>query len=121
MKLTSHPGAQGAIAEVITDSIVIQREQDAVSIMEEAFACGARQIILHQAQLPPEFFDLRTGLAGAVLQKFVNYNLRVAIVGDFSRYDSKSLAAFIYESNRGTQIFFVESLEQAVQKLNSSC
>ena len=57
----------------------------------------------------PDFFDLRTGLAGAVLQKLVNYHLRVAIVGDVTREvaASKAFADFVTESNRGGHVWFV--------------
>lgn len=59
------------------------------------------------------FFSLRTGLLGDALQKFVNYQVRLAIVGDFSRYTSKPLRDFIYESNRGRHVCFVPTLEEA--------
>ena len=61
---------------------------------------------------------LRTGLAGEVLQKFINYHVKVAIVGDYSQYTSKSLRAFIYESNRGNDIYFLSSVEEAVAKFD---
>ena len=41
---------------------------------------GAKGLILTESDLAPEFFDLRSGLAGELFQKFVNYKLRVAIV-----------------------------------------
>jgi hypothetical protein len=85
--------------------------------MEELFASGASKIILHQENIAPEFFQLRTGLAGAFLQKFVTYQVPIAIVGDFKDVASDSLKAFIYESNRGRQVFFLESVEAALQRL----
>jgi hypothetical protein len=119
MNLINHSDTQEVVAEAISDSIVIENEQDAVRVMEEIFAFGARKIILHKENIAPEFFDLKTGLAGAVLQKFVNYHIQVAIVGDFKNITSKSLNAFIFESNRGDQIFFLDSLDMAIQKLSS--
>jgi hypothetical protein len=44
--------------------------------------------------------------------------MKVAIVGDFSVYTSKSLRDFIYESNKGKCIFFLNSEEQALEKLS---
>lgn len=41
---------------------------------------SADGLILTEDELGPEFFDLRTGLAGEALQKFVNYQVRVAVV-----------------------------------------
>lgn len=64
-----------------------------------------------------EFFVLSSGLAGEILQKLINYQFRIAIYGDYSKYTSKPLKDFIYESNNGHYVFFVNSLETAVKKL----
>ena len=56
-----------------------------------------------------DFFDLKNGIAGEILQKFSNYRVSLIIVGDFSKYASKSLNDFIYESNKGRHINFVAS------------
>ena len=63
------------------------------------------------------FFILRCGLAGEVLQKFVNYQVKIAVFGDFSQYTSKPLRDFFYESNKGKDIFFVSTKEKAVERL----
>ena len=57
------------------------------------------------------------GIAGEVVQKLVNYRRRVAVVGNFSGIDSKSLRDFIYESNRRGNMIFVASFEEAKAKL----
>ena len=120
MHLILHENSSGTTAEAVSDSLLIQSEQDALRLLEELFAAGASGVILHQENLAVEFFQLRTGLAGAVLQKLVQYEMRVAIVGDFSQYTSDALKAFIYESNRGRQVFFLESVEQALQKFDAA-
>ena len=74
--------------------------------------CSA--IVLFQGQLDESFFRLSTGLAGEVLQKFVNYQMKLAIVGDFDRCDSKPLRDFIRESNEGRQICFQPDEESAL-------
>ena len=56
-------------------------------------------------------------IAGDVLQKYINYQFKIAIVGDFSVYKSKSLKDFIYECNKGKEIFFLPNENQAVEKL----
>ena len=63
------------------------------------------------------FFVLSTGVAGEVAQKFVNYKMRFAIIGDFSGYTSKSLQDFIYESNKGKHLFFVANEDEAIARL----
>lgn len=64
-----------------------------------------------------EFFILSSGLAGDVLQKYINYHIRAAIYGDYTRYTSKPLRDFIYESNHGKDFFFTATKEEAIQKL----
>ena len=106
--------------EFHADGLLVAREADAIPLMEAIFEVGARKIILHRENIAPAFFDLRSGLAGAVLQKLTNYCISVAIVGDFSNVTSQALRAFIYESNRGRQVFFVENSAGALEKLSAT-
>lgn len=64
-------------------------------------------------RLDAEFFRLRTQQAGEMLQKAINYHLRVAIMGDIDPHvaGSEPLADFVRESNRGTQVWFVGDLD----------
>lgn len=102
------------IAEIPKNTPAIQTAQDFLEIMMNL---PADTIVIHQETLHESFFDLRTGLAGEILQKVVNYGRRLAIVGDFTRYTSKSLHDFIRENNRGTTIVFTPTLRDAVNKL----
>lgn len=79
---------------------------------------GAARLVLDKALFCEEFFILSTGLAGEILQKWVNYHIKAAVYGDFSHYTSKPLRDFIRESNRGTDFFFAASLEEAVERLS---
>lgn len=119
MKTAIHEVNRIKIFEVIGDGVLIHTPSDAVQIMMDIAAQGSRKIILHQKNLAPEFFDLKSRLAGEILQKFVNYSIQVAIVGDFTDVKSESLKAFIIESNRGKQNFFVNDLSTAQSLLLS--
>ena len=70
-------------------------------------------------RLGAEFFNLRNGVAGEVLQKFVTYRLRVAIVGDIAPFSdaSKALHDFVVECNRGSTVWFVHDLEELKERL----
>lgn len=70
------------------------------------YETGCSAMVLHKEQIDEPFFRLSTGLAGEVLQKFVNYQMKLAIVGDFSAYTSKPLRDFIRESNEGRHVCF---------------
>jgi hypothetical protein len=74
-------------------------------------------MIIRENQITPSFFDLKTRLAGDILQKFSNYRMQLAIIGDFSKYRSKSFQDFLRECNRGNRIFFPENLDDAIEKL----
>ncbi|MBY6413743.1 DUF4180 domain-containing protein [Rhodococcus sp. BP-252] len=84
-------------------------ESDAVDLVGDAFGLEATMIAIPAERFRPEFFELRTRLMGEFTQKLVNYRIRLAIVGDISRFTqvSESLRAFVAESNRGRHIWFV--------------
>ena len=110
----------------VTIAVVTGEEKvvtDAASALELAMSAkyetGADRIALEKGVLTEEFFILSSGLAGEILQKFVNYHTRLAIYGDFSRYTSKPLRDFIYESNQGKDVFFLDTREAAIEKLAS--
>jgi len=105
------------IAEIKSDKVEIRKVQDVLDLMADCDYQGARKIILHEKNIIADFFDLKTGLAGEILQKFSNYFVELAIVGDFSKYSSQSLQDFIYESNKVGRINFVSSVEEAIEAL----
>lgn len=77
------------------------------------------RIVIEKSLISESFFDLKTRLAGEILQKFINYQVKAAIVGDFSMYSSQSLKDFIYECNKGNDIFFLSTEQQALEKLSN--
>lgn len=106
------------MAELVSSEIEINSTQDALDLMANCDYLGARRIIIKKENILPEFFDLKTRIAGDILQKFVTYQVHLAIVGDYSIYTSKSLKDFIYESNKTGRIIFVSSIEEAKEKLS---
>jgi len=106
------------VAEILRGSTLITAPEEVLELIVEAGYQDSVAIILHQESLNSDFFDLKTGLAGEILQKFSNYRLKLTIIGDFSEYKSKSLNDFIRESNRTGIISFVSSLDEALSKLN---
>ncbi|MCM3038730.1 DUF4180 domain-containing protein [Paenibacillus motobuensis] len=107
------------IAIVDSNDILIYDTQSALDLIATiSYQTGADRFILNKSAIDEKFFDLKTGLAGEVLQKFINYQAKVAVVGDFTIYSSKSLKDFIYESNHGKNIFFLPDEQQAIDKLS---
>lgn len=106
------------IAHIIADEIVITNLQSAIDLMMTInYEVGTKNIAISKNLIIDDFFILSNGLAGEILQKFVNYQFRIAIYGDFSKYTSKPLKDFIYESNNGNDIFFTDTIEKAIEKL----
>ncbi len=106
------------IAIINSSGIIIHETQDALDLMAEASYLNSHKIIIKEDQVTPAFFDLKTGIAGEILQKFSTYNVQLAVIGDFSKYTSKSLRDFMFESNKYGQINFVSSFEEAKEKLS---
>ncbi len=86
--------------------------RDASDLVGEAFSASAELVIVPVERLGADFLRLSSGLAGEVLQKFVNYGLKFAILGDISAATAASgpLRDFVYESNRGRSVWFAQDL-----------
>ena len=91
------------------DGPVIARTDDAMDLIGNASYSGVGLVVLPVERLDPEFFRLSSGLAGDVLQKFVTYRVRVAILGNITTHveASDALRDFVWESNRGEHVWFV--------------
>lgn len=107
------------IVEIVSDTLVIKTSEDGVDLLGNLYYQDSDKIIIHEKNMTPDFFDLKNGIAGEILQKFSNYRVRLAIVGNFSKYTGKSINDFIYESNKGRQVNFVASLPEALNVLAS--
>lgn len=86
-------------------------------LMSAKYEAGTKNVVIDKRLITEDFFILSTGLAGEILQKYVNYGGRIAIWGDYSRYTSKPLKDFIYESNKGKDVFFAATEDEAVDML----
>ena len=108
-----------AVCAVISDDeIVIKDAQSALDVLMRAkYEAGTKNIVISKKLVAEDFFVLSTGLAGEILQKYINYGGRIAIFGDYSHYTSKPLHDFIYESNKGKDVFFVATEAEAIDML----
>lgn len=105
-------------AEAESDDRVITDAQSALDLLMSAkYEQGTKNILISKRLVAEDFFILSTGLAGEVLQKLINYGGRIAIYGDYSRYTSKPLKDFIFESNKGRDVFFAATRDEALAML----
>ena len=113
-------GKKNDIALVISDEIIIKDTQSALDLIATVqYETNCDKLIVYKSCVAEDFFVLSTRIAGEILQKFINYHKKIAIVGDYSKYTSKALKDFIYESNNGNSIYFVPSIEEALLKLEA--
>lgn len=106
------------VANIIADEIVINDLQSAIDLMMTVkYETGIKNIAISKDLITEKFFILSSGIAGEILQKFINYQFRIAIFGDYTKYTSKPLKDFIYESNNGKDVFFADNLKDAIKKL----
>ena len=108
------------IANIESSELLINDVQSALDLMATVrYETDCDRIVINKSAISEDFFDLSTKLAGDILQKYINYQMKIAVVGDFSVYKSKSLRDFIYECNNGKDIFFMPDENEAIERLSS--
>ena len=117
-EIISHQTDGLTFLEIRSEEQFINNVQDVLDLFGELYGQYYDGIILYERNITHDFFDLQTRLAGEILQKFSNYRIRLVIVGDWSKYTSRSLEAFICESNRGKTVNFSSSPTEALELLS---
>ncbi len=115
MKIEYLNQVQPKIALLSKNSRVNTAQEALELLMDCHYNGNCNRVIIYVESLSPEFFNLSTGLAGDILQKFSNYDGYLSIVGDFSRFESRSLKDFMRESNRQGRILFLSDLDEAIK------
>ncbi|MFG1952642.1 DUF4180 domain-containing protein [Micromonospora sp. NPDC048830] len=112
--------AGARVLECDPDGPPVATVQDALDLIGAAFL-GAEVVAVPAGRLDGHFFDLGTRFAGEVMQKFVNYRLRLAIIGDISRHlaTSPALRALVHESNRADHVWFLPDLDALDARLRA--
>ena len=107
------------IVIVKSNEIIVKDTQSAIDfIINVKYETNINKIALNKDAIIEDFFILSKGIAGEILQKFINYQTKFARYGDYSKYTSKPLKDFIYESNNRKDIFFVENEDEAIKMLS---
>lgn len=114
MKATTLESAKGDITLIEDLAAPLRTGADLLEVLMNS---PSDTVALKASDLSESFFELRSGVAGDVLQKVSNYRKRLIILGDFTAVESKSLRDFILESNQRGQVIFTDTLESAIAKL----
>lgn len=115
MKIKTHEVNDARIAEITSGPLLIKTPEDGLDLLGNIYYQGFDKMIIHEQSITPDFFDLKNGIAGEILQKFSNYRMPLAIVGDFIQCESKSIKDFIRESNQHKQVIFVHTVDEAIR------
>lgn len=98
----------------------ITGETSAVDVVGEALGERVELVAIPVERLTKKFFDLSTGVAGEIAQKFAHYDVRLAFVGDIAeqiRADD-ALAAWVHESNSSQELWFLPTFEDLTERLD---
>jgi hypothetical protein len=103
------------------DGEKLASEADAVELIGRATNHGAGWVLLPVERFNEDFFRLKTGILGHFVQKFVTYRQRLVILGNISQYknESRAFKDFVYETNRGSQLWFVADLPELEEKIKA--
>ena len=114
MQILTHNLPNQKIAELVSDEILIHSASDGADLLADLYYQEFDKIILYEKNITPAFFDLKTGMAGEILQKFSNFRMQLAIVGTFENYTGKSFLDFVSESNKGGNIQFAGNIKDVL-------
>lgn len=82
-----------------------------------AFNHKVTRVLMDRSLIDESFFDLKSGFAGELSQKFTNYRMKLAVTGNFKLIESLAMKAYIRESNLGQTVHFTRDRERALEWL----
>jgi hypothetical protein len=102
------------------DGIPVDTEGAATDLVGEALGRRAEVVVVPAERLTDDFFELVTGVADDIVQKFANHHVRLAIVGDISRHveASGTLGSWVADANRGRDVWFCETFDEFQARLD---
>ena len=97
-------------------------ERAALDLIGDAMGRDAQIVAVPAERVGAEFFRLGSGVAGAIAQKFVNYRVRLAVLGDISRQvgESTALRDFVHETNQQSHVWFLADFDALDGKLTAA-
>jgi Domain of unknown function (DUF4180) len=110
-----NPQARVVIASEV--NLCIRSIQDVSDALGAVY--GADGLLLTEADLSPEFFDLRSGIAGELFQKFTNYQIHLAVVVNNLEVYGERFGELAFEHRNHKLIRFFDSVETAKSWLSN--
>ncbi|OLF17456.1 DUF4180 domain-containing protein [Actinophytocola xanthii] len=106
----------------VADDVALGGEDEAVDLIGLAFGEQADVVAVPAELVDERFYELRTRVAGDVVRKFAAYQIRLVVLGDLTGRlaASDSLRAFVYEANRGRDIWFLADRTELDERLRTA-
>lgn len=101
----------GKVYVKVTDGEVAT-EQDGLALVAACIEHGTNLAMLPTDCLSPQFLQLSTRIAGAVVQKLEDYGIRAVAVLDVE-HTSQRFQEFALESNHGATFHVCKSMDEA--------
>lgn len=102
------------------EGIPLDTEGVATELIGEAISLRSEIVVIPAERMTDDFFELSTGVAGEITQKFANYRIRLAVIGDIEARlaANESLGSWVAEANRGTEVWFCPTFDDFIVRLD---
>lgn len=91
----------------------LSSEKDVLDYISTCMGNDVYIIMLESNVLSEDFFNLKTGLAGMALQKFINYHIKVAVILENEEKYNDRFREMIMEANKGSNFRTFKNIEDA--------
>jgi PadR family transcriptional regulator AphA len=99
----------GSYVRAEPGSGILSSERDVLDLLAACGEIEASRVMLEESALHSDFFDLSSGLAGAVLLKLSMYRVKTAVLANLSAIKSQRFQELIRESNKRGPIRFFDT------------
>ncbi|MBT4034498.1 MAG: DUF4180 domain-containing protein [Candidatus Marinimicrobia bacterium] len=91
----------------------IEKEGDLNDLLSLCYYHNSNLLLLSEKNLSSDFYNLKSGLAGAAMQKFANYQAKVAIILATNAEQSNRFKELMFEMSRSNHFRFYDNREDA--------
>jgi DNA-binding PadR family transcriptional regulator len=113
MEYSVNETPNGRYVEVLSSPVPVRSQQDALDLVALCGQHDTNRLMIHAKALSEEFFRLRTGVAGEILQKLVNYQVKTAaVLPDLNAIRGK-FRDMAFEAGRGSQFRVFDNRQEA--------
>lgn len=103
--------------ELVSAAEPLNKESDALDLIALCWEHDVKALMIHHAILSEDFFQLKTNLAGNMIQKFINYGIKAATIVPPETIQKGRFKEMAMEMNKGGHFRLYESKEEAEEWL----